>query len=54
MPSQEGHLTPCGGCVCSFLSTYLPYPVRHKDGKAKWVRDKSRLEVTLPIVRADW
>lgn len=37
-----------------YLSTYLPYPVRHKDGKAKWIRDKEILQVTLPIIRAEW
>ena len=31
----------------------LPHRVRDKDGKAKWDSDKSRLSITLPIVRED-
>ncbi len=43
-----------GGCVlCSKLSTYLPYPVRDKDGNAKWDEKKCELVVTLPIIRSD-
>ncbi|OQR92699.1 hypothetical protein ACHHYP_03314 [Achlya hypogyna] len=35
------------------LSTYLPYPVKHKEGKAKWDPKTDTLIVTLPIVRDD-
>uniref|UniRef100_A0A7S1GDH3 PIH1D1/2/3 CS-like domain-containing protein n=1 Tax=Bicosoecida sp. CB-2014 TaxID=1486930 RepID=A0A7S1GDH3_9STRA len=37
-----------------FLSTYLPYPVKHKDGSAKFDARNSTLVVTLPIIREDW
>ena len=33
------------------LRTYLPHEVRDKDGRAEWLKDKSVLRVTLPIVR---
>jgi len=35
------------------LVTYLPHPVRHQEGKARWLKDKGVLEVTLPIVRKE-
>ena len=37
----------------SKMKLFLPHKVRSKAGKAKWVKDKSVLEVTLPIVRED-
>jgi hypothetical protein len=36
------------------LSTYLPYPVRHQDGQAKWDKVKQTLTITLPIIREEW
>lgn len=36
------------------LSLYLPYPVRHLDGVAKWDQSKQVLSVTLPIIRDTW
>lgn len=36
------------------LSTYLPHPVKHKDGNAKWDAKRETLIVTLPIIREDW
>jgi hypothetical protein len=35
------------------LSTFLPYPVKDKDGNAKWDPAKEELVVTLPIIRSD-
>ncbi len=35
------------------LSTYLPHPVKHKEGGAKWDTDKDTLTVTLPIIQSD-
>ena len=46
-------LTVSPVCPCSKLSTYLPYPVKDKDGNAKWDQAKETLIVTLPIIRAD-
>lgn len=37
----------------SVLSTYLPYPVKEKEGNAKWDPAKATLTVTLPIIRTD-
>ncbi len=43
----------CGVASCSLLSTFLPYPVKDKDGNAKWDPAKEELVVTLPIIRSD-
>ena len=37
----------------SKLSTYLPYPCKHKEGNAKWDAAKDTLTVTLPIIRKE-
>ncbi|OQS04599.1 hypothetical protein THRCLA_03186 [Thraustotheca clavata] len=36
------------------LSTFLPYPVKHKEGKAKWDPKTETLSITLPIIREEW
>jgi hypothetical protein len=36
-----------------YLNFILPYPVKEKEGKAKWISDKEILELTLPIIRED-
>ncbi|KAJ0410807.1 hypothetical protein ATCC90586_010130 [Pythium insidiosum] len=33
------------------LSLYLPYPVRHQDGHARWDSATQTLSITLPIIR---
>ena len=38
---------------CSKLAIYLPYPVKHKSGKAQWVSDKLQLRVALPCIKPD-
>jgi hypothetical protein len=36
------------------LVLYLPHPVRHQDGRAKWDAAARELSVTLPIIREEW
>jgi dynein assembly factor 6, axonemal len=36
------------------LSLYLPHPVRHQDGEAKWDAATQILTVSLPIIRDEW
>ncbi|KAF1319995.1 Pih1 domain-containing protein 3, partial [Globisporangium splendens] len=36
------------------LSLYLPHPVRHQDGHAKWDPKKQTLTISLPIIRGEW
>uniref|UniRef100_K3WAM9 PIH1D1/2/3 CS-like domain-containing protein n=1 Tax=Globisporangium ultimum (strain ATCC 200006 / CBS 805.95 / DAOM BR144) TaxID=431595 RepID=K3WAM9_GLOUD len=36
------------------LSLYLPHPVRHQDGHAKWDPKKQTLTISLPIIRDEW
>ena len=38
------------------LSTFLPHPCEHEQGKAQWDKEKhgGLLTVTLPIIRDDW
>lgn len=40
-------------CPKYYLHHILPYTVKDKEGKAKWVTDKNMLEITFPIVRED-
>lgn len=40
--------------ICRYFLNYpLPYKVKSQEGKAKWISDKSVLELTLPIIRED-
>ncbi|TYZ64602.1 hypothetical protein PybrP1_008238 [[Pythium] brassicae (nom. inval.)] len=36
------------------LSLFLPHPVRHLDGNAKWDSGKQTLSISLPIIRDEW
>ncbi|KAF0714419.1 Aste57867_3877 [Aphanomyces stellatus] len=36
------------------LSIFLPNPVKHKEGKAKWDSKIGALVVTLPILKDEW
>ncbi|GLE02543.1 hypothetical protein PINS_up011381 [Pythium insidiosum] len=36
------------------LSLYLPHPVRHQDGHARWDSATQTLAITLPIIRDEW
>ncbi|KAI9996526.1 hypothetical protein PInf_014254 [Phytophthora infestans] len=36
------------------LVLYLPYPVRHLEGQAKWDHKSQSLAVSLPIIQHEW
>ena len=36
------------------LSIFLPHPVDHDQGSAKWDAKKDTLIVTLPIIKDEW
>eukprot|EP00825_Cyclidium_porcatum_P000781 TRINITY_DN10314_c0_g1_i2.p1 TRINITY_DN10314_c0_g1~~TRINITY_DN10314_c0_g1_i2.p1 ORF type:complete len:301 (+),score=69.39 TRINITY_DN10314_c0_g1_i2:11-913(+) len=40
-------------CPKYYLHHVLPYTVKDKEGKAKWISDKCILEITFPIIRED-
>lgn len=46
-------LTVCR-CDCRKLALFLPHPVRHQDGQAKWDAAKQTLTISLPIIRDEW